>query len=254
MGKDIFREKLRNSLAKSGVRLTHVLTDPAAPTGVALIGVDSSAENEITVVSGSNMKLLPSDVRRRERVFRSVGVVLLQLEVPVPTVLASAELGARSGALVVLNPAPARKLPQDLLRRVDYLTPNETEAELLSGVPVHSLKSAAHAAGRLIRKGAGNVIVTMGARGALLVTPESASLFPSPRVRPVDTVAAGDAFNGALAGALAAALPLEEAVTLACAVGAFSVTRRGAQTSMPSAAELRAFMTRRFLRRRTMNG
>jgi ribokinase len=125
---------------------------------------------------------------------------------------------------------------------VDFITPNETEAGLLSGVTVHSLKSAARAAGRMIRMGVGNVIVTMGSRGALLVTPGSARLFPSPRVKAVDSTAAGDAFNGAFAGAISSGMPVEEAVTLACAVGAFSVTRRGAQASMPSAPELRKFM------------
>jgi len=241
-GRDLFREKLLDSLGRSGVRLGHVAADPSAPTGIALIGVDAGGENEITVVSGSNMNLLPRDIRKRRGVFSRVGVVLLQLEIPLPTVVASAELAARAGSLVVLNPAPAMKLPQSLLRRVDYLTPNETECEILSGKTVHSVKSAAIAAGRLIKQGVGNVIVTMGARGALVVTRDGANLFPSPRVKAVDTVAAGDAFNGAFAGALAAGMPLEEAVTLACAVGAFSVTRRGAQASMPTAAELRKFM------------
>jgi ribokinase len=241
-GRDLFREKLVDSLRRSGVRLAHFMSDPAAPTGIALIGVDGKGENQITVVSGSNMKLLPADVRKRERIFSKVAVVLLQLEIPIPTVVTAANLAARAGALVVLNPAPARKLPGALLRRIDYLVPNETEADLLTGTPVHSLKSAAIAAGRLIQRGAGNVIVTMGSRGVLLVTPGSARLFPSPRVRAVDTTAAGDAFSGAFAGALAARMPVEEALTLACAVGAFSVTRRGAQASMPTARELRRFM------------
>jgi ribokinase len=243
-GRDLFREKLVDSLNRSGVRLGQVMSDPAAPTGIALIGVDGEGENQITVVSGSNMKLFPVDVRKRREIFSKVGVVLLQLEIPIPTLVAAADLAARAGALVVLNPAPARKLPRALLHHIDYLTPNETETELLAGTPVHSVKSAAIAAGRLIRRGAGNVIVTMGSRGALLVTPGSARLFPSPRVRAVDTTAAGDAFNGALAGALSAGMPVEEAITLACAAGAFSVTRRGAQASMPTATELRKFLSR----------
>jgi ribokinase len=243
-GRDLFREKLVDSLHRSGVRLGHLMSDPAAPTGIALIGVNGKGENQITVVSGSNMRLFPADVRKRCGIFSKVGVVLLQLEIPILTVAAAAHLAARAGALVVLNPAPARRLPKALLGHVDYLTPNETETELLAGTPVHSVKSATIAAGRLIQRGVGNVIVTMGPRGALLVTPDSARLFPSPRVKAVDTTAAGDAFNGGFAGALAAGMPREEALALACAVGAFSVTRRGAQTSMPTPLELKKFMNR----------
>ena len=240
----MFRGKLLDSLDSSGVRTRDVLADPSVPTGIALIGVDGKGENQITVVSGSNMRLLPADVRRRRSIFSEVCVVLLQMEIPLTTVITAATIADRTGSLVVLNPAPAQKLPRALLRHVDFITPNETEAGLLTGVTVHSLKSAARAAGRLITMGVGNVIVTMGSRGALLVTRSSAKLFPAPRVKAVDSTAAGDAFNGAFAGALSSGMPSEEAVTLACAVGAFSVTRRGAQTSMPTPGELWKFMTR----------
>lgn len=243
-GRDLFRAKLLVSLKQSGVRLTHVIPDPVESTGIALIGVDAKGENRIMVVSGSNMRLLPADVRKRRGTISKVSVLLLQLEIPLRTVVCAAGLAARSGTLVVLNPAPARRLPRSLLRLVDFITPNETETGILSGIPVHSVKSATHAADRLIRMGVGNVIVTLGARGALLVTAGSARLFPSPRVRAVDTTGAGDAFNGALAGALSAGMPVEEAITLACAVGAFSVTRPGAQASLPTASELREFRKR----------
>jgi ribokinase len=248
-GRDLFRGKLLASLKQSGVRLTHVISDPVAPTGIALIGVDAKGENQIMVVSGSNMRLLPADIRKRREIFSKARVVLLQLEIPLATVVCAAGLAARSGSLVVLNPAPARRLPRSLLRSVDYITPNETEAGVLSGMPVHSVKSATHAADRLIRMGVGNVIVTMGTRGALLVTPGSARLFPSPGVRAVDTTGAGDAFNGALAGALSSGMSIDGAITRACAVGAFSVTRPGAQASMPTAPELREFLNRRQARK-----
>ncbi len=240
MGNDVFRQNLKASMARDGVDLSAVLVDRAEPTGTALITVDGRGENEIVVVSGSNMKLMPADLRRP--VFRSARVVLLQLEIPVRTVARAAVLGRAAGAAVILNPAPARKLPASLLRSVDILTPNETEAEFLSGVRVRDGRSAAAAAKRLLSLGVGAVIVTLGSRGCLLVTGETVSHFPARKVRPVDTTAAGDAFNGALAAGLAEGKHLAEAIGFAGAVAAFSVTRMGAQTSMPSRRELRAFL------------
>jgi ribokinase len=242
MGDDIFRQNLRASMKRDGVDLSAVLVDPKEPTGTALITVDRRGENEIVVISGSNMKLRPADLDRRRSLFRSARVVLLQLEIPVPTVARAAALGRQAGAAVILNPAPARKLPSSMLRSVDILTPNETEAELLSGVRVRDERSAAAAAKRLLSLGVGVVIVTLGSRGCLLVTEETVSHFPARKVKPVDTTAAGDAFNGALAAGLAGGKHLSEAIVFAGAVAAFSVTRMGAQTSMPSSSELRAFL------------
>lgn len=241
MGEDVFRDQLAAGLRRDGVRLDHLLVDPETPTGIALITVAGDGQNEIIVVSGSNMKLSPADVEARRDVFAAARIVLLQLEVPLETVCRAAELAREAGATVILNPAPARPLPAALLSRVDYLTPNETEAELLTGVAVTDEASAERAARGLLDRGVGRVVVTMGEKGALLVEPGGSRLFAARPVQAVDTTAAGDAFNGALAHALAEGRALEDAIPFANTVAAFAVTRKGAQTSMPAAADLAAF-------------
>lgn len=242
MGHDGFRERLVGSLEQDGVGLSHLLTDPEAPTGIALITVDSNGQNEILVVSGSNMKLTPADLEAKHGLFAEVPVVLLQLEIPLATIQKAVELASASRAIVILNPAPAQPLPASLLRGVDVLTPNETEASILTGRSVEDEASAEAAARHLLEMGVGTVIITLGAKGALLVTPEETRSFPTRQVRAVDTTAAGDAFNGALAFALARGQALEEAVPFANTVAAYSVTRNGAQTSMPSQEEIAAFI------------
>lgn len=240
-GRDAFRDELTASLRADGVRLDHVLEDPEAPTGVALITVDRTGENQILVVSGSNMRFMPEEIEARSGVFTRAAVVLLQLEIPVDTVRRAAVLARTYGARVILNPAPARPLPDTLLRHVDVLTPNETEAERLSGEAVVDHVSAVRAAETLLERGVGCVIVTLGAAGCVRVDASGSRAFPAPAVRAVDTTAAGDAFNGALAGGLARGLTLDEATALAVHASAFSVTRPGAQPSMPTPADLVAF-------------
>lgn len=241
-GRDVFGEKLVESLTHHGVHLEHLAVDPGHPTGVAFITVDRTGQNEIVVVSGSNMQLTPHDVSRRKAAFSGVAILLLQLEIPLGTVIHAARLARLSHVPVVLNPAPARRLPRSLLKMVDYLTPNEPELEQLSGVRVRGNSGAERAARLLLDRGVGNVLVTMGAHGCLLVTRSATVRFPACRVRPVDTTAAGDAFNGALAFALASGRDLERAIPFANAAAALSVTRMGAQSSMPTARELRAFL------------
>jgi ribokinase len=241
MGNDVFRDTLMASMRRDGVRLNHVMFDAGKSTGIALITVDRGGQNEIVVVSGSNMKLLPEDLERHRAIFSAVQVVLLQLEIPLPTVVRGAELARTSGAMVILNPAPAQKLPRSLLKMVDFLTPNETEAEILTGLRVRDLKSAESAAQELLRIGVKHVIVTLGKRGCLFATPTTTRVFPALRVKPVDTTAAGDAFNGALAYGLASGRDLHKAIRFANSVAAFAVTRMGAQSSMPTMKELRAF-------------
>lgn len=242
MGEDPFRESLTEGLERDGVRLDGLLTDPELPTGVALITVDGRGENQIVVASGSNMRLTPADLEAHEALFAEAAVVLLQLEVPLETVARAVELAQAHGATVILNPAPAQPLPDDLLAGVDYLTPNESEAAHLAGLPLDGTASTEAAARALVGRGVRCVIATLGAEGALVATAEGTKHFPACPVEPVDTTAAGDAFNGALAFALAAGQPLPEAVRLANAVGAYTVTRRGAQTSMPDRAALDAFL------------
>lgn len=241
LGKDIFSRKLMESMRRDGVILRHVLTDQRAPTGTALITVDRSGENEIVVVSGSNMKLSAADLRAKNGLFRSAGVLLLQLEIPLPTVVFAARRARSHGTIVILNPAPAAKLPADLLRVVDYLTPNETELAALTGRPTRSMKEIVSAAQLLLRRGVRNVVVTLGSRGALLVNNGTGKLYPALKVKAVDTTAAGDAFNGALAYSLAAGKTLDAAMQFANAVAAFSVGRMGAQGSMPTKTEMATF-------------
>ena len=242
MGNDVFRDTLMASMRRDGVRLKHVMFERGESTGIALITVDRKGQNEILVVSGSNMRLTPADLERHRALFHTVQVVLLQLEIPLPSVVRAAELARQSGAIVILNPAPARKLPKTLLKMIDFLTPNETETELLTGVRVHSTEGAGRGARALLRSGVKHVIVTLGNRGCLLATTTTTTVFPARRVKPVDTTAAGDAFNGALAYGLACGEDLRAAIPFANAVAAFAVTRMGAQSSMPTMKELRAFV------------
>ena len=244
MGKDRFGDQLRKSMKSDGVLLGHTMTDADASTGMALITVDRTGQNEIIVISGSNMRLMPRDIDAHWSVFVRGGVLLLQLEIPLRTVNRAVALARQKRLRVILNPAPARVLPDTLLRYVDYLTPNETEAGILTGVKVTSLKSAGHAARQLLNRGVTNVVMTLGAKGSLLVNEKGIRLYPARKVRAVDTTAAGDAFNGALAYALTTGANAEEAIPFANDVASLSVTRFGAQISMPTLAEVRRFRTK----------
>ncbi len=241
MGNDLFREKLSASMQNDGVQLDHLLIDLHAATGMALITVDSNGQNEIVVVSGSNMNLSPADIESKRAVFTATKIVLLQLEIPLETVTRSARLAKEHGAIVILNPAPARELPQQLLSLIDYLTPNETEAAFLIKQDIHDQPSAQAAGSKLLAKGVQNIILTRGEKGALLVNNERAELFPAKKVQAVDTTGAGDAFNGALAFSLAGGKSIDEAIRFANTVAAYAVTKMGAQSSMPTTEELRAF-------------
>jgi len=242
VGRDAFRETLAEGLRRDGVRLDGLLTDPVAPTGVALITVDARGENTIVVAPGANGHLTPADLDAHAALFAEATVVLVQLEIPPETVERAAALARAHDATLVLNPAPARPLSDALLRAVDVLTPNQTEAAQLAGFPPDGTTTAEAAARQLIRRGVRSVLVTLGVDGALLVTAGVVAHYPAVPVTPVDTTAAGDAFNGALAFALADGQRLEEAVPLANAVAALAVTRRGAQPSMPDRAALDAFL------------
>ena len=244
MGIDVFRDDLKTSLERDGVDLGYSLTDQNASTGIALIAVDSSGQNQILVVSGANMTLGADEVEACDEAFEQAGVVLLQLEIPLETVSRAAELAQQHEAIVMLNPAPAQELPDALLRRIDYLTPNEHEAELLTGMRVTGPQQAEEAGEQLLEAGVGRVLITMGEEGAVLVTREYAQHFPAHPVQALDTTAAGDAFNGALALALARGDALDAAIHFANQVAAFSVTRHGAQTSMPSEEALATFVAR----------
>ncbi len=245
MGKDIFKEKLVQNMKNDGVNLDCLLIDTEESTGIALITVDASGENEIVVVSGSNMKLTPDEVESKLHVFQQVNVVLTQLEIPLETVQKAAELAKASSALLIVNPAPGRTLPEHLLKQVDFLTPNKTELEILSGESVKDVESAKAAAANLLKKGVKNIIITLGEKGALLVNNNQQRLFSTRKVIPVDTTAAGDAFNGALALWLAKGEDIAAAIQFANQVASFSVTRMGAQSSMPTRNEIKEWMEKR---------
>ncbi len=234
VGQDMFGDKAVAGFVADGINVDYVVRDRTSPSGVALIFVGQNGENSIAVASGANGRLSPADVRKARNAFRHAKVLLLQLETPLETVQVAAELAAAAGVRVILNPAPARPLPDKLLRRVYLLTPNESEAELLTGVAVDNEDGAAKAAKALLARGAQNVIITMGARGALVAGENVHQLIPAFKVKAVDTTAAGDVFNGTLAFGLADGRSLLEAARFASAAAAISVTRMGAQTSAPT--------------------
>jgi ribokinase len=226
------------SYQAEGVDTTHVTRDAATPSGVALILLDAAGENSIAVASGANERLLPADVDRARDAITAADVLLLQLEVPLETVRYAAAIARAAGVRVILNPAPARPLDAGLLADVAILTPNETEAELLTGRRGIDEHSAAGAAADLIALGPHAVVITLGARGAFLAAGDSGLHVPAFPATPVDTVAAGDVFNGCLAVAIAEGCGLAAAVRFAAAGAAISVTRRGAQNSAPLRREI----------------
>lgn len=242
VGRDLFGNQALAGFRRDGLDTRWVRRDRTAPSGVALIFVARNGENCIAVASGANAHLTPADVHRARAAITRAAAVLLQLESPLPTVQVAAALAHGAGVRVMLNPAPARPLPDALLRRVTWLTPNETEAEALTGVPVRGERAAARAAERLLARGVEAVILTLGKRGAFVAAGELRQRVPGFRVRAVDTVAAGDVFNGALAVALGEGRPLLEAVRFANAAAALSVTRPGAQPSAPRRAEIERFL------------
>jgi ribokinase len=238
MGHDDFQKILINTMKNDGVNIDHLLIDQNLRTGTAFIAVDENGENEIIVISGSNMRLFPNDIVENEEIFARIKVVLTQLEIPLETVMMTANLTKKYTKTFILNPAPARELPAQLLSVVDFLTPNESELEIISGLKVQDKKSAQKAAETLIRKGVKNVIVTLGENGALLVTSNRSKLFPARKVKPLDTTAAGDAFNGAFTFSLANDCTVERSIEFANIAAAISVTRMGAQSSMPSMQDI----------------
>lgn len=245
VGADNYAPWLRQNLASGGVDVTHVAQDGATPTGLALIAVDPAGQNQIIVVPGANGTFNPVALTAAHHAIADAAAVLLQLEIPLPTVQTAARIGREAGARVILDPAPARALPDSLLRTVDYITPNESELSVLTGgAPQASLRrgDAVGRARQLIARGARRVLVKMGRQGALIVTDVAEQLYPAFPVEPVDTTAAGDAFNAGLGYALARGATEAEAIRYAAATGAVAVTRHGAQPSLPSRGEVEALL------------
>jgi ribokinase len=243
VGGDAFGQELRQNLASAGADVSAVFTDPAVSSGVAVIAVDDNAQNNIIIVPGANGRVGHDDLDRLEASLDGATVLLLQFEVPLDAVVAAARLAHQRGIIVVLDPAPAQPLPAELYSLVDILTPNEVEAGQLAGTAIKNQTDAAGAAKNLLSLGVKTVIIKMGALGVLYAQAGGESTFvPAFKVEAVDTVAAGDAFNGGLAAALLEGKPLPEAVRWGAAAGALSATKMGAQPSMPTRAEFDAFL------------
>ncbi len=243
VGNDTFGQTLLAGLQADGVGGDRILQDSTTHSGIALISVDDTSENTIIVIPGANGRVDETDVKRLEEVLPQAQVLLLQLEIPLPAVVAAASAAKQSGVTVILDPAPARTdLPAELYPLVDILTPNQVEAAQLVGFPVTDRDSAIAAAKVLQGRGVTTVIVKLGKQGALCLSADGTFDIPSFPVTAVDTVAAGDAFNGGLAAGLAEGQLLPDATTQATAVAALSVTRAGAQPSLPTRSELDAFL------------
>ncbi len=237
IGDDQFGDRMIGAFVREGINSAYIRRKHV-PSGVALIFVAADGQNSIAVAPGANAQLKPADVKRAQAAFYEADVLLLQLEIPLPTIETAIKMATKADLPVILNPAPAQKLPDEWLRQISILTPNETEAEILTGVKVRNATSARRAAQQLHRRGVSTVIITLGAQGAFLSSDGIEELIPAFRTRAVDSTAAGDVFNGALAVGLAERLGLRAAVRFANAAAAISVTRLGAQPSAPKRKEI----------------
>jgi ribokinase len=239
VGNDGFGPELINNLKQNNVDTSHVQIDSQAATGTAIIAVDANGQNNIVLSPGGNGRVSPDDVANVS--FSDYKLLLLQLEIPIEAVTAAARRAKESGLRVLLNPAPARSLPDELISLSDFILPNESELSLLTNQFIHDISSAENAAKTLLERGAQNVIVTLGPNGALIVSGKQVTHVDTYKVEVVDTTAAGDAFIGGFASGLLRNKSLEEAVRYGCACGALATTRFGAQPSLPTQQEVERF-------------
>jgi ribokinase len=242
LGNDMFGQSAIEGFAKDNIDTDYIVRDENESSGVAFIMVSTAGENSIAVASGANFSLLPEHLAQAEKAFDEADILVLQLETPVDTVKAAARMGKSKQVRVILNPAPAQPLDDELLSQVDIITPNETETEILTGLTVTDETSATQAAAILHDKGIAIVIITMGAQGVYYSRGGSGRMIPTYKVTPIDTTAAGDTFNGALATALAEGKPIEAAIAFGCAAAALSVTGTGAQPSIPTLGKILQLM------------
>lgn len=237
VGKDIFGDNAVNHYRKEGLDVSGVLRSDL-PSGIALINVDAKGENCIAVAPGANTDITEAEIEGIADEIRAAGILLLQLEIPLPAVMRAARIAHEAGVKVVLNPAPYRPLPDEIFRYVDLFIPNETELAAFSGMPVESQETALAAAHAMVEKGVKEIIVTLGSKGSLITDGVSVRPVPSFKVQAVDTTAAGDTYCGALCVALSEGKPLEEAALFASKASSLSVTKAGAQASMPYRKEI----------------
>ena len=235
VGDDLFGRETSVRMKKDSID-AKLIVDRKEPSGTALILVDPKGQNVISVALGANGTLSPKDIAPYRRDIESAAALLMQLETPMETVLAAAKWAKAAGVPVILNPAPAAKLPRDLYRCLEWITPNETEAELLTGVKVTDAQSASKAVDVFLKRGVKHVAITMGVKG--VYCGNCRTLYPAKKVKAVDCVAAGDTFNGAFVVALAEGKVCKDAIAFAQRAAAISVTRPGAQASVPRRREL----------------
>ncbi|WON76902.1 ribokinase [Serratia sp. UGAL515B_01] len=242
VGADDIGERIRQQLATDGIDTHPIEAVAESTTGVALIFVNAEGENVIGIDAGANAAVTPEYINRYRQTIINADALLMQLESPLETVIAAAKLAKQHGTQVILNPAPACELPDDLLAMIDMITPNETEAQRLTGIAIDDDQDAARAANVLHDKGVGCVIITLGSRGVWLSENGNGRLVPGFKVTAVDTIAAGDTFNGALVTGLLEGKTMNDAVCFAHAAAAIAVTRPGAQSSVPWREEIDAFL------------
>jgi len=240
-GYDIFGKQSIELFEKEGIDISGIQRDHYQPSGVALITVDDKGENCIVVAPGANAALTPDDIDEVRDRIEGASLLLVQLETPVATVEHVANIASSGKRKFILNPAPAAKLGDELLKKISIITPNQKEAEMLTGIKIIDPSSAKQAADLLHNKGVETVIITMGAAGAFVLHEEKYSMIAGHKVDVVDTTAAGDVFNGALVVALSERKPMDDAVSFACKAAAISVTRLGAQASAPTREEVETF-------------
>ncbi len=241
VGNDSFGVQLKDSLKRDGVNVDHVLVKQNVSTGVAIILVEASGDNCITVASGANYSITEDNISEVKNIITASDVILLQLEIPMDIVKSTIFFAKSAGSTVILNPAPAAVLDTEILKNTDILTPNETELELLSRHKTDTLDNLKAAGTILLNKGVKELLITLGSRGCLHMTKETATHYNAYNVDAVDTTAAGDSFNAALAVYLSEGKTMKEAIEFAMKVGAMTVTKEGAQTSLPLLNEVADF-------------
>ncbi len=247
MGMDLYGDNMKAYFKTEGFPEELLLTDPTKPTGIAQIFVAENGDNSIAVAPGANMTLLPKDLTPFKDQINKADVILAQLETPIETITYLADIASKNNSKFILNPAPAQQLTNALLKKTWLLTPNESEASLLTGIQVVDEASTKEAAAILLHRGVKNVIITLGKQGSLLYNNKGYQHFPAFNINAIDTTAAGDVFNGALVAAIINNTALEEAICYASAAAAISVTRNGAQPSIPYLVEIEQFLNKNTL-------